>query len=451
MALSRRSFLRGAAAAAAAPVVVPGSVLGLGQAVAPSGRIAYGFVGTGSHSRDWNMVQVFRCPEAEIVAVCDVDKNMLRLGIEKVEKHYKKQGLFATGDFRELIARKDVDVVYNGTPDHWHVIPSIMAMKMKKDVICEKPLTLTVAEGQALVAVAKETGRITQTASENRSIDTYIKLVEVVRNGRIGKLRHIVVSLPSGRGSINPKKDRLEVAPVPPELDYEMWQGQAPEAPYMPGRVHWNFRWNLMYSGGMLTDWGAHIIDLAQWANDTEKSGPVEVEGKGEFPPRDAAWNTASTFNLNLKYANGVTMNIISKGPGARFEGTDGWVECQNWRSGLKASRPEILEDLRPDEKPLYRPSEIVKNNDGGKGGEHRNFLDCVKSRQPTYAPFETGHRTISIAHIGNIAMLLERKLKWDPAAEKFVGDGEADRMLSRTQREPWTIANIDSWVKKYS
>ncbi len=450
MPFSRRDFLR-RSAAAAAPMVVPGAVLGLGGAVAASERIAYGFVGTGSHSRNWNMNQVFRCPEAEIVAVCDVDKNQLKAGLEKVQKHYQKQGLFATGDFRELIARKDVDVVYNGTPDHWHVIPSIMAMRMKKDVICEKPLTLTLEEGKALVAAAKETGRITQTASENRSIDTYIKLVEVVRNGRVGQLKHIVVSLPAGRGSINPKKDRLETEPVPPELDWDMWQGQAPEAPYCPGRVHWNFRWNLMYSGGMLTDWGAHIIDLAQWGNDTERSGPVEVEGKGDWPPRDAVWNTATTFDLHCKYANGVTLNIVSKGPGARFEGTEGWVECKNWRAGPQASRPEILADLGPGEKPLDRPSEVVRNNDGGKGGEHRNFLDGVKSRKPCYAPFEIGHRTIAIAHIGNIAMLLGRKLKWDPAAEKFAGDDEANGMLGRRQREPWTVANIDAWIRKYS
>jgi len=450
MTLSRRSFL-GASAAAAAPLILPAPVLGRGGATAPNDRIAYGFVGTGSHARDWNMPQVFRCPDAEIVAVCDVDKNHLRMGLEKVEKHYRKQGVFATGDFRELIARRDVDVVYNGTPDHWHVIPSLMALRMKKDVICEKPLTLTVEEGRALVAAARETGRITQTASENRSIDTYLRLVEIVRNGRLGRLRHIVVSLPAGRASVNPRKDRLEPAPVPPELDWDMWQGQAPEAPYCPGRVHWNFRWNLMYSGGMLTDWGAHLIDLAQWGNDTERSGPVEVEGRGEFPPREAVWNTATTFDLHYRYANGVTMNVVSRGPGVRFEGTDGWVECQNWRSGLKASRPELLEDLRPGETPLYRPSEIVRNTDGGKGGEHRNFLDGVRDRRPCYAPFETGHRTITIAHIGNIAMMLGRKLTWDPQAERFVGDDEANRMLGRPQREPWTIANVEGWIRKYA
>jgi predicted dehydrogenase len=451
---TRRTFLKQAAAAAggafAVPLFVPGRALGLADAAAPSERIRYGVVSCGSHARDWNVPQIFRIPDAEIVAICDVDQNHMAIVKDRVEKKYGK-GVATTGDFREIVNRKDIDVVYNGTPDHWHVIPSIMAMKAGKDCLCEKPLTLTVAEGQALVAVAKQTNRVTQVGSENRSIDQYIKLVELVRNGRIGKLQHIRVSIPAGHSIPDPKPEKLLVKPVPPYLDYEMWQGQAPAAPYCEGRVHWNFRWNLAYSGGMITDWGAHMIDIAQWGNDTEKTGPVEVEGKGQWPAKDALYNTATTFDLNYRYANGVTMNLVSKGPGIRFEGTEGWVECQGWRAGIKASKPEIAEDLGPDAKQVYRPIEIVKAGDGGKGGEHTNFVDCVKKRKPCYGPFETGHRTITIAHIANCAMLLGRKLKWDPEKERFDGDEEANAMpmIDRKQREPWTIANIDSWIKK--
>ncbi len=449
---SRRRFLK---TAAAAPLFIPGPALGLCGAVAPSERITYGFVGCGSHARDWNLKQVFRCKDAQVVALCDVDSQHLAKAREQVEKHYGEalgasfKGVHTTGDFRELVQRPDVDVVYNGTPDHWHVLPSILAMKAGKDVICEKPLTLFVEEGRALVAAAKQTGRVTQTASENRSIDTYIQLVELVRNGRMGRLQHIRVSLPSGRGTRDVKKHRLEPEPVPPHLDYEMWLGQAPAAPYCPGRVHWNYRWNRDTSGGMLADWGAHLIDVAQWGNDTERGGVVEIEGKGEFPPQTDVWNTAVSFALHARYANGVTLEIVSEGPGVRFEGSEGWIECGTWRAPLRASRPELLAPLGPDARPVFRPSEVVLAGDGGKGGEHRNFIDSVKARTPAYAPFEVGHRTITIAHIGTIAMLLGRKLAWDPAAERFTGDDEANRMLGRPQREPWSLARVDSWLKK--
>lgn len=455
-AISRRGFIRRAAAGLAAPYFVQASALGKDGTTAPSNRIIYGLIGCGGHGVEWNLPQIFRCGDAQVIAVCDVDENRVKTGQTRVDDHYAKalgranyKACATYGDFRELINRKDIDVIANCTPDHWHVIPAIMAAKAGKDVICEKPLTLTVAEGKALCEVIKQTGRIFQTASENRSIDSYIQMCELVRNGRIGKLRHIRVSLPAGNETRGENFDDRTIQPPPKGFNYEMWQGQAPLAPYCPARCHGSFRWNLAYSGGRLTDWGAHMIDLAQWGNDTENTGPVEVEGKGKFPPRDALFNTAEEFDLNYRYANGVTLNVVSKGPSIRFEGTDGWVGFEGWRAPLQASDPRMLEsEIGPNEVHLYRPSEVVPRAAGMKGGEHRNFIDCVKSRKPCYAPAETGHRTITIAHIGNIAMLLGRKLKWDPQAEQFVGDGEANAMLSRKQREPWTLANIDSWIK---
>ncbi len=457
--ISRRGFFRRAAvatgAAAGAPYFVPSSALGLAGSVAPSNRITYGVIGCGSHGVGWNLVQIFRCPDAQVIAVCDVDEKLCLAGKARVDDHYAKaldragyKGCTAYGDFRELIRRKDIDVIANCTPDHWHVIPSIMAVKAGKDVICEKPLTLTVAEGRILCDVVKAKGRIFQTASENRSIDTYIRVCELVRNGRIGRLRHIRVSLPGGNETRGANFTDRKVQPPPPGFNYDMWLGQAPVAPYCPARCHGSFRWNLDYSGGRLTDWGAHMIDLAQWGHGTEATGPVEVEGKGRFPPRGELFNTAEEFDLLYRYADGVTMSVVSQGPGIRFEGSDGWVGFEGWRGPLQASAPAILKStIGPNEVRLYRPSEVVTREDGFKGGEHRNFIDCVKSRQPCYAPAETGHRTITIAHIGNIAMILGRKLRWDPAAERFVGDSEADAMLQRRQREPWSIANVDRWL----
>jgi predicted dehydrogenase len=484
---SRREFLKGAAAAAAGvvatPYVLPSSALGLDGAVPPSNRIIYGYVGCGGHGAGWNFDQVFRYADAQIVAVCDVDENHLRDAKAKVDEHYGRQvgkdyrGCRTFGDFRELINRKELDVVGVATPDHWHVIPAIMAAKAGKDVICEKPLTLTVAEGRILSDVIEQTGRVFQTASENRSIDSYIRLVELVRSGVLGKLKHIEVRLPMGNTNMRVTGEGRDLFDVrkeekpPKTLNYEMWLGQAPRMPYIAARSHGNFRWNLAFSGGVITDWGAHMIDLAQWGHDTEHTGPATVEGKGDFPPHDAVYNAAATFEVHYEYADGVTMTVSAgegdldpkvlhqgpvvgrtPNPGIRFEGDGGWIESHGWRGSLRGSQRKMLDErIDPAAGKIYRPSEIIARADGWKGGEHRNFIDCVKSRKPCYAPAEIGHRTITIAHIGNIAMQLGRKLRWNPEAEQFVDDAQADAMLSRKQREPWTIANIDSWIRKNS
>jgi len=432
--ITRRDFLKGAAAAIAAPYVVPASALGLERTVAPSNRITLGFIGTGEHGVGRNLRMFLAQPDAQVLAVCDVDTKRRENAKKIVETHYaeamskgKFKGCSAYNDFREVIARKDIDAIMNSTPDHWHVIPCVMAAKAGKDVMSEKPLTLTVVEGRILSDTVKKHKRISQTASENRSIAVYHRMCELVRNGRIGKLRKIYVRLPKGRWI---RQASMEFGSPPKGFDYDMWLGQAPEAPYCEARCHWNFRWVLDYSGGMLTDWGAHIIDLAQWGNNTEHTGPVEVEGKGVFPI-EGIYNTATEFDINYKYGNGVELNVSSSEPGLRFEGTDGWIENSGWTAPLKAQPESILESkIGPDETHLYTCP----------GGEQRNFLDCVKSRRQCYAPFEVGHRTITIAHIGNIAMMLGRKLKWDPEKEQFLDDPGANLMLTRRMRPPWTL-----------
>ena len=435
--LSRRRFMRRAgataAAAAAAPQVIPSSVLGLADATAPSNRITVGFIGTGSHGIGRDLKGFLAQQDAQAVAVCDVDSKHRESAKRHVEERYAAatskgtfKGCAAYNDFREVIARKDVDAVCNATPDHWHVIPSVMAVKAGKDVLCEKPLTLTISEGRVLCDAVKRYNRIFQTASENRSVGVYHRIAELVRNGRIGKVKHIEVGLPAGH-SIG--RASMEFCDPPKGFDYNMWLGQAPYAPYCPARCHWNFRWILDYSGGQLTDWAHHIVDIAQWGNDSEDTMPVEVEGEGTFP-KGGLFNTATKYHCKYKYANGVTLDVISKGPALRFEGTEGWIGNHGWCGALKSEPASILtSQIGPNETHLYTC----------RGGEIRNFLDCVKSRKPCYSPAENGHRAAAIAHMGNIAMMVGQKLKWDPVKERFDND-EANKMLSRPMREPWTL-----------
>jgi predicted dehydrogenase len=434
--MSRRKFLGRCAAAAAAPAlgapaIASASALGLGEPP-PSERIALGFIGTGDHGVGRNINRFLTEPDAQAVAVCDVDGKRRDGAKAHVERFYSGRagadyrGCSAHKDFREIIDRKDIDAVMVSTPDHWHVLPSVMAARAGKDVLCEKPLTLTVAEGRVLSDTIARHGRIFGTSSENRSVPVYHRMAELVRNGRIGKLSTIKVGLPLD-GTAPAKDEKL---PVPDWFDFDMWLGPAPVADYTPARIHWNFRWIFDYSGGMLTDWGAHLIDIAQWGNGTERTGPVEVEGKGEFPDR-GIYNTATKFHIECRYANGVLLTIDAAQPSIRFEGADGWLESMGWCGELKASSSEILN------------SKIGENDlrlSTCPAGEQRNFLDCVKSRKQCYGPAEVGHRTISIAHLGNIAMLLARKLRWDPERERFVKDPAANLMLSRQMRQPWHL-----------
>lgn len=437
-------------AASTAPAFVRPSALGLAGAIAPTGRVRMGLVGCGIHGGGWNLDQMVANPHQQVTAVCDVDQRHAAAAEDRVNSHYSDAlqtdyRCQVYHDFRQLLTRAPIDAVCIATPDHWHVIIALMALRLGKHVICEKPLSLTIAEGRLLADEAKQSGLVFQTASENRSIDSHIHLCELVRGGYIGELRHIKVLLESGNASRG--NEDFHVQEPPDYLDYEMWQGQAPAAPYCPARVHNTYRWNLNYSGGRLTDWGAHLIDLAQWANNTQETGPVEVDGTGKFPPRDAIWNTAGEFDLHYRYANGVTMHVWSDVPALKFEGTEGWVMFRGWRAPLRASRPSILSVEIPPEKQLYRPRTLIARRDETRGGEHLNFTDAILHGTPTYAPAEVGHRTASVSHLGNIAMQVGDPLQWDPAAERFTNSDAANQMLSRRQREPWRTENIDAWI----
>ena len=423
--LNRRQFLGASATvlgALAFPDIIPVSVLG---ANAPSNRITVACIGVGGEGTK-NLNAFLAQPDARVVAVCEVDRGRGEVARNRVNEVYNNKDCPVIGDFREVLARRDIDAVMISTPDHWHVPLSLLAIRAGKDVICEKP-TLTIEEGRVLSDTVKRYGAIFQTSTEDRSLAQYHRMAELVRNGRIGKLQRIRVTLPESSGA---PADQQKPQPVPDGLDYNMWLGPAPEVPYVPGRCHYHFRWVRDYSGGALTDWGAHLIDTSQWANDTEHTGPVEVEGKGEFPS-GGIYNTATRYHLEYTYASGTKLIVDSGGTGLRFEGTDGWVGNASWCAPVESSSHKILDSvIRPEETHLYTC----------RDGEHRNFLDCVKSRRDPYFPAEIGHRCSTVMHIGNIAMLLGRKLRWNPDKEEFLNDPAANQMRSRAMRAPWTL-----------
>ena len=422
-ALTRRRFLAAATAAAAAPFIVSAGALGAGPRPAPSNRVAIGCIGVnnmgGQHLRT-----LVGAPAAQVVGICDVDGQVRDKGMETVNRAYGTTGgCQAHNDYRELIARADVDAVVYAVPDQWHALIAIDAMRAGKDVYGEKPLTLTLAQGWEIIKTVRRLGRVFQTGTQRRSSSQVRHLCELVRNGRIGK----VLRASAGVGLNNRVcEPTWKPEPVPPGFDYDLWLGPAPWEPYHTLRCHYAFRFIQDYSGGQITNNGAHWIDLIQWALGKDYSGPVEIEGKAEYPAT-GLFNTATDFECNFTYDTGTVVTISGRGGSPRFEGTDGWITADN-----KASDPALLSSvIRPDEIHLYDT----------RGESHmENFLRCIRTREEPAAPVEIGHRSVSVAHIGNIAMRLGRKLRWDPAAERFVNDPEADGMLSRAMRAPWHL-----------
>ena len=422
---SRRAFLKQTAATAAGlalPAVVPASVLG---AEAPSNKITVGFIGVGDHGTGWNLRRYLTLPAARVLVVCDVDGARMRRAKEIVDEQYLAKDCAMTKDFREVLAREDIDAVMISTHDHWHTLISVLAVRAGKDVQCEKP-TLTIDEGKVLIREVRRHQKVFQTSTEDRAVPVYHRMAELVRNGRIGKLQRIEVILPKQPtvpGDPTPQ-------PVPPDLDWDMWLGPAPYAPYTKDRVHFNFRWMQDYSGGIICDWGTHMFDTAQWANDTERSGPVEVEGQGNYW-ESGLYNTVKDYDVTYRYANGVIMTCKPGNPSIKFIGSDGWVGNTGWRGPLEASSKTILEArIGSEETRLYTNPE----------GEHDDFLKCVRSRKDPYFPVEIGHRVSTVCHLANIAIRLGRKLKWDPAAERFPDDPAANALCARPLRQPWTL-----------
>ena len=422
-------MLRGAVAAMAAPLIVQARVLGAEGAVSPSEQIALGFIGLGSmglrHVKGF--VQEADC---RTVAVCDVDTGRRREAAGVVNQASGSTDCADVADFRAILDRSDIDALVIAVPDHWHAALAIPAIRAGKHVYGEKPLALTINEGKAIVRAVRRHGCVWQTGSWQRSTHHFRFGCELVRNGRIGRLRKVEVGI-----GIGPTIGPQPVMPVPDGFDYDLWLGPAPWAPYTEKRCHWNFRWILDYSGGQVTDWGAHHIDIAQWGMDADGTGPVAVEGTGTFPP-DGLYDAATHYQFTCTYASGLILEVASNDrlkQGVRFLGDDGWVHIT--RAGLATHPADLVRDrILPGEVHLARPRGDERQ------GHRRDWLDCIRSGGEPITPVEIGHRSITVAHLGNIAMRLGRKVRWDPAAEQILGDASAERMMGRTMRAPWGI-----------
>jgi myo-inositol 2-dehydrogenase / D-chiro-inositol 1-dehydrogenase len=439
--ISRRTFVKGvlsAGAVAGVPWVLPSRAVG---AIAPSDRINVAMIGVGRQGINANLPPFLQSNDTQVTALCDVDSWRVAQALGRVNKHYarkkpsgKYNGCKTYGDFREVLARDDIDAVMISTPDHWHVPMSIAAVKSGKDVCCEKPLTLSIHEGRVLADTVKRYGRVFRTDSEFRSHWYFHRAVELVRNGRIGKLHTIRTGVPRGDIACGPQP----TMPIPAELDYDMWLGPAQKAPYTLNRVHTpsSFRrpgWMRCrdYCDGMITNWGAHLVDICQWGNGTDRSGPVEVQATGTYPT-DGLWNVLLNFEAKYKYADGVTLHYTMGRPFVRFEGEGGWIQA-DWGKGRILASSEALskETLGPDDKIRFPLR-----------SEKKDFIDCVKTRGRTLADAEVGHRTTSVCHLAHISIMLGgQALRWDPDAEQFINNDAANRLIHRTAlRPPWTL-----------
>jgi predicted dehydrogenase len=457
--INRRRFLKTTALISAASGV-PAWFLedALAQAsriprkLGPNDKPGIALVGCGGQGRhDCRIASHF----GEVIAVCDVDQSSAAAAALEFESGEKTPAVY--NDLRKLMERDDVHLIINGTPDHWHTLVNLLAVRTGKDVYAEKPLTLCIDEGKRLVKAVRENQRVLQVGSQQRSDNRFRLACELVRNGRIGKLQHIIVGLPTG-----PSDGPFEPIPIPEQLDWDFWLGQAPRMDYV-GKIdiqkgpdgtekkiyrasncHGSFRYFYRFSGGMMTDWGAHHDDIAQWGNGTDRSGPVEIDGKSLEEMIPGGFTAAGKYRVDMKYGNGVTMTIVDESTmpkrnvvgggkktpnGVQFLGTEGWIFVA--RGHIEASRKELLDTPLPEDREvkLYQSS----NHMG-------NFFDCVRSRRDPICPVEIGHRSVSVAHLGVISVRMNQRLQWDPDREVFTGANaaEANKWLVREQRKPY-------------
>jgi myo-inositol 2-dehydrogenase/D-chiro-inositol 1-dehydrogenase len=441
--ITRRRFLKTTTATAAgaacwAPTIVPASALGADGHVAPSNRINIGMIGLGRIVICMNLKPFLKAPDCQVVALCDVDRWRLELASDRTSiwggqvKPDDVKGIARYTDFREVLARKDIDAVMISTPDHWHVPMAVAAVKAGKDVALEKPITRSIAEGRLLSDLVTQHKRVFRTDSEFRSKKNFHRACELVRNGRIGKLHTIRTGVPIDKFDQPRRKEQ----PVPEELDYDMWLGPAAKAPYQEERAHQPHAYDRAgwmrcreYCDGMVTNWGTHLNDIAQWGNNTDRTGPVEVEGKGKYPPKGSLWDVLLEFEITYRYGNGVTLIYKTEKPYVKFEGTEGWVYTE-FGGDVKAEPASILtSQIGPDETHL-----LLKD-------EKRDFIDCIKTRGQTLEDAEVGHRTTSLCHLGHIAVQVGGTLKWDPDKERFTNSDDANKLLSLPPgRKPWAL-----------
>ena len=412
----RRDFLKTCLATATAPMIVSAATLGRGAAVAANDRVAIGFIAYGSRAGQLHN-DFSRHPEAQFIAASDVDAGRRWDFVKKIG-----EGTPTFNDYRKLLDRNDIDAVIIATPDHWHAPAIIDSASAGKDIYCEKPLTLTIQEGIECVKAVRKSGAVFQTGSQQRSDNRFRHACELVRNGYIGKLEKTETYIGRGpEGGMDPNIG------VPPGLDWDRWLGQAPMVPYRKTRCHYEFRWWYAYSGGKMTDWGAHHNDIAQWGSGKDLSGPTSIEGEAEFP-EPGGYDTATYFKITYEYPDSAPVICNSDGPnGVRFTGTEGEVFVD--RGKIETTPAELASlELKPTDVHLYKSE-----------NHQKNFLECVKTREDPICPVEVGHRSVTMCHLGNIAIRLGRKIQWDPDKEMIVGDEEAAAWMTRPQREPYT------------
>jgi hypothetical protein len=457
---SRRQFVKtslaAAAAASAFPTIIPSSVLGQD---APSKKIQIGHIGCGRIAHEMDIKGILGQNRARIVAVCDLDSKRVQHAKEYVESTYAKKAqgqspvvVKTYGDYREVLGDPQVDAIVVSTPDHWHAEPVIAGALASKDIWVQKPLAMTLREGRAVSDTVRLQRRAFQIGSQQRSEAQFRLAVELVRNGRIGKLHTVQVGLPVDPAGGNPKE-----MPVPPNFNYEMWLGSTPQVPYTEDRVHPQNSitdrpgWLRIdsYCLGMITGWGAHHVDIAQWGMATEYTGPVEIEGKAEFP-KEGLWNVHGPYHIEAKYACGATMIIDNNFKnGIRFEGTDGWIFVTRGAARVTASDPATAFGKALDASdPKILNSKIGPNeyHTHPSSNHHGDWLTSIQTREPAATDPELAHRATSSCILGWISMKLGRKLRWDPEKEIFIGDEQANAMLSRPQRAPY---GIDCVLKK--
>ncbi len=426
----RRIFIKKAFAASigaiVVPTIIPSSALGRAGFTAPSDRIVMGAIGVGSMGTG-NMKNFLKKKGVQFVAACDVEKLHYDRAKKLIDEKNGNSDCRTYKDFRVFLEKEKVDAVCIALPDHWHGLISTAVANKGIDIYGEKPLARTIKESRAIVDAVAKNKIIWQTGSWQRSREKFRHAAELVRNEKIGKIKYVEVGLPDFNKSIGTPP----VQEVPETLDWDFWLGPAPKVPYR-GTSHWNWRWIMDYSGGQLTDWAGHHIDIAHWGLGFDRLGPVEVEGKGVYP-REGLYDVPVEYDFLCKYENGINIRVANKsrlthGMGATWYGEDGWINVD--RRDITAENPDILnEEISENEIQLYKSDD-----------HHQNFLDCVKSRKETITPAETAHRSISVALVGEIAMLTGQKLKWDHEKEIFPDNDMANRLLAKPMRNPWKM-----------
>jgi predicted dehydrogenase len=440
--ITRRQALKIAAGAAIVPTFLPGRLFGDD---APSKQIVMGCIGVGWMG-EGNLDSFLGQRDCRVVAIADVDKSHLDKAVNRVNQKYQNKDCKGYNDFRDLLARNDIDAVCISTPDHWHAIPAIEAAKAKKDIYCEKPLSHTLAEGIAMVEAVTKNNRIWQTGSWQRSVPNFRQGVELVLNGYIGKVKRVEVGLPSGHSDLTGTQGKARDSEPPKGVDYDFWVGPAAWMPFNASRFHKDWRWNYNFGGGQLLDWIGHHGDIGHWGLSNSKYGigpddqvgPLEVSATADFPPQDIPWNTATRYRIECKYPNDIAFVIAGGyrdiGSGTKWIGDNGWVWVDRGR--FETSDPKWKEEIQKREQKKDLAVMLPVSP-----GHQREFLNCVKSRQKTLTPIEIAHRSQTPGHLGYIASVVGRTLKWDAERQEIVGDAEATKLMSRPIRAPWKLS----------